>query len=162
LLAEFAAPQRKFSPARELDGLEDDVATLTYEHALRAHARFPAPADAPLPLADRLPDPALPAAPALTETRKFFSSPASPVQLPGCRKNAMVSVRLTAEENAQLHVRAAEAGLTLSAYLRSCAFEVETLRSQVKQTIAELRGVNSVPERQSGWRRMLPWRRKTG
>jgi hypothetical protein len=42
-------------------------------------------------------------------------------------------------ECAQLRTRAAEAGLTVSAYLRSCTFEAESLRAQVKETLAELR-----------------------
>ncbi len=54
------------------------------------------------------------------------------------RKSASVTMRMTGGECAQLHQRAAEAGLTVSAYLRSCAFEVETLRAQVKEALAQL------------------------
>jgi hypothetical protein len=39
----------------------------------------------------------------------------------------------------QLHRRAADAGLSVSAYLRSCTFEAESLRAMVKDTLAELR-----------------------
>ena len=70
------------------------------------------------------------------------------------RKNASVTVRLTHAENEQLRQRAAEADLTVSAYLRSCAFEVESLRSQVKQTLAELRQGSHEPVRQSFWSRL--------
>jgi hypothetical protein len=42
-------------------------------------------------------------------------------------------------ECAQLRKRAAEAGLTVSAYLRSCTFEAESLRALVKDTLAQLR-----------------------
>ena len=42
-------------------------------------------------------------------------------------------------ECAQLHRRAAEAGLTVSAYLRSCTFEAESLRAMVKEAMAQLR-----------------------
>jgi hypothetical protein len=61
-----------------------------------------------------------------------------------------------------LRQRAAEAGLTISAYLRSCAFEVETLRAQVKQTIAEMRHAEPAPqpERKSSFSRLLPWRKR--
>jgi hypothetical protein len=38
-----------------------------------------------------------------------------------------------------LRKRSAEAGITVSAYLRSCAFEVETLRAQVKDAVAQMR-----------------------
>jgi hypothetical protein len=60
-------------------------------------------------------------------------------------KRASITIRLSEPECAQLRQRAAEAGLTVSAYLRSCAFEVETLRTQVKQTLAQLRTANSSP-----------------
>jgi hypothetical protein len=46
-------------------------------------------------------------------------------------------------ECAQLHRRAAEAGLTVSAYLRSCTFEAESLRAMVKDTLARLRSVTA-------------------
>ncbi|MGB6194484.1 MAG: hypothetical protein WBF42_18610, partial [Terracidiphilus sp.] len=54
------------------------------------------------------------------------------------RRTSSVTMRMTEEECSQLHHRAAEAGLTVSAYLRSCAFEVETLRAQVKEALAHL------------------------
>jgi hypothetical protein len=59
------------------------------------------------------------------------------------RKAASITVRLSKAECAQLHERAAEAGLTVSAYLRSCTCEVEALRSQVKETLAQLRSLAS-------------------
>jgi hypothetical protein len=40
LLADYAAPEKKFPPASDLDGLADDIATLSYENALRTHARY--------------------------------------------------------------------------------------------------------------------------
>ncbi len=52
-------------------------------------------------------------------------------------------MRMTEEECVQLHHRAAEAGLTVSAYLRSCAFEVETLRAQVKEALAQLNAASA-------------------
>ena len=62
--------------------------------------------------------------------------------------------------------RAAEAGLTVSAYLRSCVFEVEDLRAQVKQALAEMRSAAPLEESRkpvpvvapsTGWRdRILP------
>ncbi len=47
-------------------------------------------------------------------------------------KNASITIRMSKEECTQLHRRAAEAGLTVSAYLRSCTFEAESLRALVK------------------------------
>jgi predicted transcriptional regulator len=49
-------------------------------------------------------------------------------------------------ECAQLHSRAAEAGLTVSAYLRSCTFEAESLRAMVKATMAQLRSAQTQPK----------------
>jgi hypothetical protein len=54
-------------------------------------------------------------------------------------KCASVTIRLSNAECAQLRKRAAEAGLTVSAYLRSCTFEAESLRALVKDTLAQLR-----------------------
>jgi hypothetical protein len=82
-------------------------------------------------------------------------------------KSSSVTIRLSAEECAQLHRRAAEAGLTISAYLRSCTFEAESLRALVKDTMAQLRaatstGKQSAPVRRSLgerlMRRFTPWR----
>jgi hypothetical protein len=68
-------------------------------------------------------------------------------------------------ECAQLHRRAAEAGLTVSAYLRSCTFEAESLRAMVRDTLAQMRSaaapVKPAAERRSwfGWlgRLLTPW-----
>jgi hypothetical protein len=55
------------------------------------------------------------------------------------KRLASVTLRLSRAEYAQLKLRAAEAGVTVSAYIRSCTFEAETLRAQVKQAVKELR-----------------------
>ena len=67
----------------------------------------------------------------------------------------MITLRMSAAECEQLRDRAAEAGLSVSAYLRSCAFEVESLRLQVKDTVAKLRDQQTRPARQF---RLWPWR----
>jgi hypothetical protein len=54
-------------------------------------------------------------------------------------KSASITIRLSRAECAQLRQRAAEAGLTISAYLRSCAVEAESLRAQVMDTLAQMR-----------------------
>jgi hypothetical protein len=64
-------------------------------------------------------------------------------------KCASVTVRLSQAECAQLRKRAAEAGLTVSAYLRSCTFEAESLRAMVKDTLARLRSGASAEEHSS-------------
>jgi hypothetical protein len=58
-------------------------------------------------------------------------------------KDSSITIRMSKAECAQLHSRAAEAGLTVSAYLRSCTFEVESLRGMVKDTMAQLRSVTA-------------------
>jgi hypothetical protein len=70
------------------------------------------------------------------------------------RRQASVTLRLSQAECAQLKQRAAEAGLTVSAYIRSCTFEAEALRAQVKQAIQELRG-EFRPELEADFRRGL-------
>ena len=84
-------------------------------------------------------------------------------------KSASITIRMSKVECAQLHRRAADAGLTVSAYLRSCTFEAESLRAMVKDTMAELRMAKAkakpaepLPTRRSwlrGWlaRLFSPW-----
>ena len=55
------------------------------------------------------------------------------------RKTASITLRLTAAEQAQLHDRAAAANLSVSAYIRSCIFEAESLRTQVKEALTQMR-----------------------
>jgi hypothetical protein len=152
LLADYAAPEKKFPPARDLDGLADDIATLSYEHALRTHARYHAAV--------------VLAAPELHQQPSLFTSQAPPEPGPepaaNVRKCASITVRLTSEENDRLRGRAAEAGISISAYLRACAFEVESLRAEVKQTISQLRRTEtqSAPAPVTLWSRIAPWRNR--
>jgi hypothetical protein len=60
---------------------------------------------------------------------------------PGSSKSdrqVSMSLRVAASEQALIKARAAEAGLSASAYLRHCALEVEKLRAQVHHTLAVL------------------------
>lgn len=59
--------------------------------------------------------------------------PAQPLEL---TRQVAVSIRLAQAERALIKTRATEAGLTVSAYIRQCALEVEQLRAQVQQTLA--------------------------
>ncbi len=160
LLAGFAATPGHPAKERNDDGLEDDVATVSYEQALRTHARRPAAALG-LPFDE-------PIAEAVTVTAAVPEPPAPPVELPprkppatahaaewttetghiaaynssalkANRKAASITVRLTKAERGQVHARAAAAGLTASAYLRSCLFEAEALRAQVKEALEQFR-----------------------
>jgi hypothetical protein len=61
-------------------------------------------------------------------------------------RRAVVSVRLTEAEIALLRDRAGESGISVSAYMRSCVLEAETLRAQVKQALAEMRACSAKPD----------------
>jgi len=161
MLAALTAPAQKAVPAWSNDGLAEDVAVLSYEHALRAHARYrPADAIAAAPQATAA-EPIQPAsldaacADAFEEIPQAASMVSSLVDADAVPfddarrlaraapsrnlKCASVTIRLSEEECTQLRTRAAESGLTVSAYLRSCTFEAESLRAQVKEALAELR-----------------------
>jgi hypothetical protein len=51
-------------------------------------------------------------------------------------RQVSMSLRVAASEQALIKARAAEAGISASAYLRQCALEVEQLRAQVQHTLA--------------------------
>ena len=51
-------------------------------------------------------------------------------------RQVSMSFRVAASEQALIKARAAEAGISVSAYLRQCALEVEKLRSQVHHTLS--------------------------
>jgi hypothetical protein len=192
-LAALTAPQWKVSGDRPSaqaeklpapwndDGLEDDIATLSYEHALRAHARYrPAPptdeslTQAADPAWLRAPASSPVAAPsAVPLTSNANAGPSTAQSLSAAQdrnlKCASITIRLSQAECAQLRQRAAEAGLTVSAYLRSCTFEAESLRALVKDTLAQLRSataagkqVASPPSRRSWLHAFVhffaPWR----
>lgn len=55
---------------------------------------------------------------------------------PKNERQVAMSLRVAASEQALIKARAAEAGLSVSAYLRQCALEVEKLRAQVHHTLA--------------------------
>jgi hypothetical protein len=101
------------------------MAVLSYEgtvrrQASRGHAGFAVPALDPAEVGARGEDDA--------------DSEAGPD-----RKSASITIRMSHVECAQLRKRADQASLTVSAYMRSCILEAETLRAQVKEALAELR-----------------------
>ncbi|MGO9325923.1 MAG: plasmid mobilization protein [Terracidiphilus sp.] len=132
--------------------LGDDVVTLSYDRALRAHARYQ-----PVERRDWQPEPA----PRVDESLTPQASRAPQDVFDRDLRTASVTVRLSKSECASLHQRAAEAGLTVSAYLRSCTIEAEALRAQVKAALAELRSAGMkdklstpVKERRTFWARV--------
>jgi hypothetical protein len=149
------------------DDLADDFATLSYERAMRSHARYRAAdefADQVQPEAPK-PEPAPSAkesfeddSPLMQAISKAVSESKARTEpetehrkvhpLERHRKNASITIRMSQAEYEQLHARAAEAGLTVSAYLRSCTFEAESLRAQVKETLAQLRAGSKLETRE--------------
>lgn len=132
--------------------LGDDVVALSYERALRAHTLYRPTDKSEWPLT--------------REARTSTGVARDEVVLPGATRGgsshaqasevlrndsdlrpASVTIRLSKAECARLHKHAAEAGVTVSAYLRSCTFEAETLRAEVKAVLAELRtaGLKGTP-----------------
>ncbi|MGA9060294.1 MAG: hypothetical protein WB341_01380 [Terracidiphilus sp.] len=124
----------------------EDLEALSYERALRTRARYiradrgnsnlaqPArqgPGEAQVA-------PPFPAAPAGVGL-EVQASAAPRAELDRDLRRTSVTIRLSEAECARLRKRAAEAGVTVSAYLRSCTFEAEALRAQVKEALAELR-----------------------
>ena len=163
LLATLATPAPKPEPEWNDEELGEDVASLSYERALRSHARYRPPdamentakqhagsaEDAFLPQdsarsrgvgADAFAR-AHAAAEAELAQRSSIEFERHSVAFERNLKNASITIRMSKLECEQLHQRAAEAGLTVSAYLRSCTFEAEALRAQVKEALAELRNV---------------------
>ena len=165
----------KPSAAWNEDGLEDDIATLSYERALKAHARYRAIAAAE-PQFPQFGDPEVirfaESLPEVAEEspRSEAGSSASPgagtTSNPAANrlrarlternlKDASVTIRMSSTECEQLHRRASESGLTVSAYLRSCTFEAESLRAMVKETLSQLRAATNPEKPASRARRRL-------
>jgi predicted DNA binding CopG/RHH family protein len=175
----------KPAPSWNDDDLAGDVAILSYESALKAHARY-----RPSQVSDRSLTQSANAEPfcyedaSATTTQPATRSIAdlepraisdlkpslfrtAPVERD--LKDASITIRMSKAECAQLHRRASEAGLTISAYLRSCTFEAESLRAMVKDTLAQLRAATSQAKpphsapslfsRMAGWlaRLITPW-----
>jgi predicted DNA binding CopG/RHH family protein len=151
LLAALAAAKPIELPTWNDEELPQDVATLSYERALRKHARYKSgdaeglneaqvPASNPRRSGADAPDVAKPG---LRNEESMRQSVATVQTSERDRKCASVTIRMSNAECEQLRQRAAEAGLSISAYLRSCTFEAEVLRTQVKQALAELRTPHS-------------------
>ena len=157
-LAAPAAPESGHATDRTDIDLGEDVVTLSYERALRSHARYKA-TNLTVWEAERTP-----VAPAqliadASAGRTNYENVGRPVDVDtrlgelahsaeqaAARResrSASVTIRLSNQECARLRQRAVEAGLTVSAYLRSCVLEADSLRAQVKAALAQLRAVGS-------------------
>lgn len=153
----FADLLASFTGKVESDGwddsaLADDVTTLSYEEALRSARRARGSYVAEGRLISR-------------DSQAEDSSSGANRKEPGRSekkpKGASITIRVTAVEHAQLQARAAAAELSVSAYLRSCIFEAEALRAEVKEALARIEStqVAEGPDRKragrSGWRRLF-------
>ncbi len=149
LLASLASPANSASTWSDGD-LGDDVVTLSYERALSTHARYKR-ADRGHKLvteaAGTEAQPAIAAQPVTTSNFGLSAGVAARTTAHAAtvfeRRAASVTIRLSTAECARLRQRAAEAGVTVSAYLRSCVMEADALRAQVKQALAEMRVAGS-------------------
>lgn len=54
-------------------------------------------------------------------------------------RSSALTVRLSQDESSLIKARADEAQMSTSAYLRQCALEVESLRAQVQETLAQMK-----------------------
>ena len=152
LLAALTTPVRKREPVWNDEDPGEDVASLSYESALRAHARYRS-ADridgaltqfAGSGLAAKKTAPAVGKTLKATEQSQGNGLTLARVQAEKERKTASITIRLSEAECEQLHRRAAEAGITISAYLRSCTLEAESLRAQVKEALAQFRNPDPI------------------
>jgi hypothetical protein len=115
---------------------EEDLASLSYETALRTSTR-----KANRTRNSQPPKPssktalAVQPSPKAPEPRPFEPRPFEIVE----PRHARTTIRFTAGENKLLRKRAAENSIAVSAYVRSCVLEVESLRSQLQQLMTELR-----------------------
>jgi len=144
LLCELSAPTSSEAD-RDLDlnheCFADDVATISYERALRKQAsgrRSPENVEA-----------------ARRPTRSsgnprpsvFSSGTAAGIVASNSeqdRKAASITIRLSKAECEQVRHRANESGLTVSGYLRSCVLEAEVLRAEVKEALTKFREHSSL------------------
>jgi hypothetical protein len=167
LLASLTVTEQPPELAWSGDGLEDDVANVSYEGALKsqrldswdgeglAPERIAAGAKtgtgAAMGVGERFPaetaDFGFDARSAGAPCRLTITEAELPRVRPnfgsGKQKRVRVTIRLTDTEYAQIRARCDEAGLSVSAYLRTCIEEIDGLRAQVKDTLAQLRGASA-------------------
>ncbi len=174
LLATIASPPpdtTEDEPLWSSSDLGEDVAALSYEQALRARARY---RSAYRSDGSPMPSDGLGFGAGADSAHECVAAGTVPAQQSFVAtdrdlRSASVTIRLNKAECARMHQRAAEAGLTVSAYLRSCALEAEALRAQVKQALAEIKaeskgareqrskGARERGSKNTGWRMTFNW-----
>jgi hypothetical protein len=174
VLAGLAAKLDRGDAGRKDDVLADDVVMLSYEQALRGRGRYRVAGEEAVSKtvkagvesegvgirsAGNSKGRISKAGVAVPEEESEKLKAVAREKRVAERKAASITIRLSGEECAQVHARAAEAGMTMSAYLRSCVFEAESLRAQVKKALAELRsegrGTAVATKPSEGWRARL-------
>jgi predicted DNA binding CopG/RHH family protein len=116
----------------EVDPHTDDTLSLSYEEALKKHTRRP--------LAEEMSRIGQLAAAELETRRAAYVPVEAVVAAPLANtKAASITLRMSNDESKILRKRAVAAGISVSAYIRSCIFEAEELRAQVKNALAEIR-----------------------
>jgi|SRR5579862_746403 len=127
------------------EDLEDDVVTLTRGQPIRSQAKQKA-SSLDAASSSRLGD-----SPqgSQNESESQRETALAPDIRNQARKTSSVTIRLSEADRQLLHQRAEEAGLTVSAYLRACAFEVESLRAQVKEALAQIQEPHPAIEEQN-------------
>jgi hypothetical protein len=154
LLASLAMPEKSETERAtgwDEEALADDVVTLSYEHAPRARPEHEAGLRESSDAGEQ------------TETSWNGAQAGERDRASGDRagsnglRTTSVTIRLSHAETAKLRRRAAEAGLTVSAYVRSCMLETDALRAQVKKALAEMRATESSGKRGDEAKRRLGW-----
>ena len=116
-----------------------EIGSESASEALHARGQYPMPQSASTPT----PAAALPPTRAAKGDARQASTPASLEVMRRDstleQRHAVVSIRVNDMEFDRLRLRAAESGLSVSAYMRSCVLDAEHLRAQVKQALAEMR-----------------------
>jgi predicted DNA binding CopG/RHH family protein len=133
LFAALAATRHSDLPKWTDEELPPDVTMLSYERALRTHARYKT---------SDIDDTGAVQNCEIQSARSTATNHPLRAKVSMSERNrkcASVTIRMSQAECEQLRERATEAGLTISAYLRSCTFEAEALRAQVKEALAEIR-----------------------
>lgn len=133
-LAKLTEPAAKDAAHEAEDSFEngalaEEMAALSYEHALRAPVKKQVE-----------PSPLKTGGAALVKDNPTISL------LTAEKRKMRASICLTQSENALLHQRATENGLSVAAYVRACVFEVEALRAQVKQMMEQVHAASSRAE----------------
>ncbi|WP_157439770.1 hypothetical protein [Terracidiphilus gabretensis] len=123
-------PSGTYASSEPAEAGEEDLASLSYENALRTPALKANRAGNSQPL-----KPASKTALAIQPSPKSLEPRAQefrPLEIIEPR-HARTTIRFTAGENKLLRKRAVENNIAVSAYVRSCVLEVESLRAQIRQ-----------------------------